>query len=136
MMAWVHASIGAFVGGRCSSKRAAFVAGAVSHGVADLVPHRDYDMPIEVPLAATALLVIANRFGTDSPEFAGAVGGISPDIENGLNRFGLVKDMVYPTHTDHWWFVGHGRKVDSPLPQIILAACCIAMAHKLSKTPR
>jgi hypothetical protein len=133
MMAWTHAAIGAAVGSRASSNEAAFAAGAVSHGIADLIPHRDYDMKVELPFLGTALGLIAWRYGVNSKQFWGAVGGFSPDIENGLFLLGLLPGQVYPTHTKRSWFIGHGEKVKSVIPQIILAAVCIYIAEK-SKT--
>lgn len=133
MMAWVHASIGAFIGGRFRSRRRAFSAGAVSHGVADLVPHRDFEVPVELPLVAITLGYIARRYGVKSCELAGALGGVFPDLENILYRFGLVKQMIYPTHTEFPWFIGHGRPVKSPLPQIVLAFGCLYLASRVAR---
>ncbi|HEY3331750.1 MAG TPA: hypothetical protein VGK19_17095 [Capsulimonadaceae bacterium] len=133
MMAWVHASVGAFIGGRAGSKKRAFSAGVVSHGVLDKFPHRDYEIPVELPLCLIALAYIAKRHGVKSPEFAGAIGGISPDFENALSRFGLLKTMLYPTHTSKPWFIGHGRRIESPVTQIILAGVCLYLAHRWGK---
>jgi hypothetical protein len=133
MMAWVHASIGAFIGSRTRSRKRAFAAGVVSHGVADLFPHRDYNVNVELPLVSLALGYIAIRYGISSSEMAGALGGIFPDAENFFYRFGFVKHMLYPTHTSMWWFVGHGKPVKNPTPQIVLAALCLYAAHHMAK---
>ncbi len=126
MMAWVHATVGAALGSQARNSPLAYAAGAASHLVCDLFPHRDFEMPVEMPLLAIALGLIAWRYGARSPQMAGALGAISPDFENGFMRLGLTKGMLYPTHTARWWFVGHGRAIRSPLNQIVLAALCIA----------
>jgi len=130
MMAWTHAAIGAALGSQTESKEGAFGAGVVSHGIADLVPHRDYDMKIELPLLAVMLGFIALRYGVSSNQFYGAVGGFSPDIENGLEVLGFLPGTIYPTHTRKSWFVGHGHKVKSIVPQLLLIALCIWIADK------
>ena len=129
MMAWVHASIGAALGSEMKTRRSSFAAGVVSHLLADLVPHRDYEMPVEVPLVLVALGYIAYRHGIKSREMAGALGAISPDIENGLARLNVVPETWFPTHTGRPWFIGHGRRIDSPMPQVLLAAACLYAAH-------
>jgi len=132
-MPWVHASVGALLGGLSGSRGKAFTAGALSHGVCDLVPHRDFDLPEEVPMLLGVLLGIAARFGVFSPEMIGAVGAVAPDVENGLERLGIVKEMFYPTHTSRRWYVGHGRPIRSPWSQVVLAAVCLIAAHLLAK---
>jgi hypothetical protein len=127
MMAWVHASIGAALGSQASTHRSAFGAGVASHFIADLLPHRDFELPVEAPLALTALALIGWRFGMKSREFTGALGGIAPDIENGLERLGVLPATVFPTHTKYKWFIGHGKKIESPLPQILIALSCVAL---------
>jgi hypothetical protein len=133
MMAWTHAAIGAAVGTMTPTEEAALVAGVVSHGVADLMPHRDFNMEVELPLLALMLVAIAWRFGLRSRQFWGAVGGFLPDIENGLEILGFLSGTVFPTHTKKAWFIGHGRKIKSIVPQIILIGVCLLIAdHKTS----
>jgi hypothetical protein len=129
MMAWTHAAIGAALGSKTPTNEAAFTAGVVSHGLADLVPHRDFDMKVELPLLAVIMSFIAWRFGLNSKQFWGAVGGFSPDVENGLEILGVVRQSLYPTHTKQPWFVGHGRKVKTIIPQLILIVVCIIFAE-------
>ncbi len=126
-MAWVHACIGAALGSQTQNHKSAFGAGVGSHFIADLLPHRDYELQVEAPLALTALSLIALRYGVTSNEMSGAVGGIAPDVENGLERLGVLPATVFPTHTRFSWFVGHGKKIDSPLPQVLIALACIAV---------
>jgi len=129
MMAWVHASIGAALGSQTSTHKSAFGAGVASHFIADLLPHRDYELPVEAPLALLALGLIGWRCGFKSREFSGALGGIAPDVENGLQRLGMLSGTVFPTHTGFKWFVGHGKKVKTPVPQIIIAIACLALVE-------
>ncbi len=137
MMAWVHASIGAALGATVdrlslpsSSKLAVTaISGVVSHGAADLLPHRDFELPIEIPLLLLFLTFVAFRHGLRSGAMTGALAAISPDFENGLQRIGLLKQTFYPTHTDRPWFIGHGPRVRSVLPQVLLALLCIAIAE-------
>src|ERR1700722_11444614 len=129
MMAWVHASIGAALGSQTSTHKSAFGAGVASHFIADLLPHRDFELPVEAPLALLALTLIGWRCGVKSREFSGAIGAIAPDIENGLQRLGVLPTTVFPTHTKYKWFVGHGKKIQSPIPQIILAVACLALVE-------
>jgi hypothetical protein len=118
---------------------AAFAAGAFSHLVCDLIPHKDYDLTVEAPLAAAALLAIGIRGGIRSTQFAGALGAIAPDFENGLAVLGVIdrKNTIFPTHNDAVpWFVGHGRKVSTPWPQVILAAAAFVLAGHFAKAPK
>jgi hypothetical protein len=125
MICAVHALVGAAVGKRVGKRGGAFACGVATHLLCDLLPHKDLDPKVEAPLLAATLGVLAWRCGVNSPEFLGAVGAITPDFENAAAVTGLIpKDaMVFPTHQgDHH----HGPKVDSVLPQGILAAVCAA----------
>jgi hypothetical protein len=133
MMAWVHASIGAALGSRIANNRGAFSAGVASHMIADLIPHRDYPLKQELPLLFAALGFIGMRYGPTSPAMVGALGGIAPDIENGFASLGVLpKSMtIFPTHTPRPWFIGHGKRIESPLQQVILAGLCIVSIELL-----
>src|SRR5579862_341069 len=129
MMAWVHAAVGAALGGHIGDSHAAVAGGVASHLICDLLPHRDYEMPVELPLLSCALAFIAWRHGVRSSQMAGALGTILPDVENGLERLGVVSGTLFPTHTKRSWYIGHGRKVSSPLPQVALAVLCLLLAE-------
>jgi hypothetical protein len=134
MMVCIHAAVGAAVGAVLRRPGAAFCGGVLSHLICDLIPHKDYDIKIEAPLAATVFAYLAKRYGVDSPQFLGAAGAVAPDAENALVVLGLLPrdKMVFPSHNDKApWYLGHGKKVDSPLPQIILAAAALAVAEKV-----
>jgi hypothetical protein len=126
MIAGVHACVGAALGRLCGNKIAAFALGVVSHAVCDKIPHKDFPIQIEVPLLAVALGVIGTTNGMDSPEFLGAMGAVSPDVENGFAKLGLINEtqMRFPTHQGPH---SHGREIQSKLPQAVLAAACLAV---------
>ncbi|MBV9848820.1 MAG: hypothetical protein JO250_03945 [Armatimonadetes bacterium] len=133
MMVSVHAAVGAGVGARAKRPGAALAAGVISHLLCDLAPHRDYALPIEAPLALAVFLYLVGRYGPRSPQFWGAVGAVLPDAENALVIAGAFpqEKTIFPTHNEAApWFLGHGRKVRSPLPQIILAALALWLAEK------
>lgn len=125
MICAVHALVGAAVGKRVRKRGGAFACGVATHLLCDLLPHKDFAPKVEAPLLAATLGVIAWRFGVNSPEFLGAVGAISPDFENAAAMTGLIprEAMVFPTHQGEHH---HGPKVDSALPQGVLAAACTA----------
>jgi len=131
----VHAAIGAFVGSLCKKRTSAFAAGAVSHAVADAVPHEDFSARLEVPLLLAALTGLAAWKGADSPEFAGALGAVLPDTEHGLVLTGLitVDQEVFPTHIQNGKY--HGRHTNERISQAFIAgACVIALAVKDAKS--
>jgi hypothetical protein len=121
----VHALVGAAVGKIAGKRPGAFAGGVATHLIGDLLPHKDFDPKIEAPLLAATLGVLAWRCGVTSPEFVGALGGITPDLENAATRVGLIPAdaMQFPTHRQGGY---HGPKVESALPQGILAAVCAA----------
>jgi hypothetical protein len=127
MMAWVHAAVGAALGRLIGHQGKAFGAGVASHAICDLIPHRDLKPIQEAPLLALALGLIAWRRGVTSPETLGALGAVSPDTENIAARVGLIPEsaMLFPTHQGE---ATHGRKTESILPQVALAAVCLAIA--------
>ena len=133
MMVSVHAVVGAGVGTAAGRPSTALAAGVVSHLLCDLMPHRDYDITVEAPLALAMFLYLAVRYGMRSPQFWGAVGAVLPDAENALVIAGAFPQnrTVFPTHNeDAPWFLGHGRKVRSPLPQVALAGLALWLTEK------
>jgi hypothetical protein len=122
----VHAAVGAAVGKLAGSRRGALAAGVATHLLGDLLPHKDFDPKVEAPLLAATLGVLAWRCGVTSPEFAGALGGVAPDIENAAGITGLIpRDaMRFPTHIGDGRY--HGPKVASAWPQAVAAAVCLA----------
>lgn len=126
MIVAVHALIGAVIGRVSGHRGKAFVAGAASHLIADLLPHKDFPLKIEAPLMAATVGFLAWRFGVTSPEVFGACGAVAPDVENGLTVLKVLppNSQVFPTHRDNGKF--HGPKVTSALPQGVLATACLA----------
>jgi len=133
MMVSVHVAVGAAIGAGVRKPWLSFVSGAASHLLCDLVPHKDYDIKIEAPLAVAMFAYLIKRYGLNSPQVAGAFGAIAPDGENAAAVLGIIPadSTVFPTHNDKKpWFVGHGSKVPSPIPQIALAIICLALADR------
>lgn len=129
MIGAVHASIGAAIGTFCKNKSTAFVAGLVSHAVADALPHHDFPPKVEVPLMAGTVLLIGKLKGFDSPEFWGALGAIAPDTEHGLAAIGIgdFENEFFPTHLDNARL--HGPSSNERLSQaIVAAAAALALA--------
>jgi hypothetical protein len=122
----VHALVGAAVGRAAGSRTPALAAGVATHLLGDLLPHRDFDPKVEAPLLAGTLALLALRCGVNSPEMAGAVGGVLPDVENAAQIVGLIPkaSVRFPTHVGDGKH--HGRPVASALPQGVLAAACLA----------
>ncbi len=82
-------------------------------------------MWVDVPLLAGALGVLAWRFGLQSKEIAGTIGGIAPDFEHVPSVFGLKSpdDGLFPTHSG---LLPHGRGYEY-LSQAVIAAVCIVV---------
>lgn len=78
-------------------------------------------------IAAGVVGWLGSRFGTDSPQVAGALGGIAPDLEHGLSRCGIIREeqKVFPTHGR--CLIPHGRKTSNPIVQVIVATAAIAL---------
>jgi len=119
MVCGTHAIIGAAAGRLAGSATSAFSLGVLSHALADLLPHRDYDLPREGLLLALALAVVARRYGVGSAAWYGALGGMVPDLENALAILLGKEDapLCFPTH-DRW----HGRAHPESWSQLALAA--------------
>jgi hypothetical protein len=133
MMVWVHAAVGAAVGATLKTRSQAAGVGVGTHLMCDLIPHRDYDIRIESPLALVMFIYLGVRYGVRSPQFWGAAGAVLPDLENALVVAGAFSQTktLFPTHNESApWFLGHGRRVRSPWPQIVLAGIALGLAEK------
>jgi hypothetical protein len=135
MMAAVHALVGGAIGRYARRPAPALLGGAVSHLLADLVPHRDYPLPIELPIMLGTLGLLAVRHGAGSPAFLGAVGGVLPDVENGLHMLGVVPERakIFPTHSG---LLPHGRPIRSIGNQMLLAAAALWLLGRPSRSGR
>jgi hypothetical protein len=124
MMAAVHALLGGAVGRYTCRPTQALLGGALSHLLADLAPHKDYPLPIELPAMLSALGFLALWHGARSPAFLGALGGVLPDMENGLWLLGVVPEeaKLFPTHSG---LLPHGRPIRSIGNQVLLAAIAL-----------
>lgn len=133
MMVSVHAAVGAGSGSAVGYSGYALGIGVASHLLCDLVPHRDYDIKIEAPLALAMFVYLGVRYGLRSTQFWGAVGAVLPDAENALVIAGAFPQSktLFPTHNASApWFIGHGRKIGSPLSQFVLAGAALWLAEK------
>jgi hypothetical protein len=125
MICAVHAAVGAAVGRAVGNVGGAFVSGVATHLIGDLLPHKDFDPKVEAPLLAVTLGAIVWRCGIKSPEVAGAVGAVAPDIENAAGILNIIPKsaMRFPTHINDG--KNHGPKVKSAWPQGVLALLCL-----------
>jgi hypothetical protein len=123
MIVAIHALTGAALGRLCRTRVQALAAGAASHMVADMLPHRDLTIPQEAALLGGALSIVLAARGAKSNEFAGAIGAALPDLENLACRLSASGEgrSLFPTHGRY-----HGRKTRGFGGQIALAAVCLA----------
>lgn len=127
MTGTVHALLGAAVGAWFKRRCSAFLAGMVSHAVGDALPHGEMPAVVDGMIAAGVVGWLSSRFGTDSPQVAGALGGVAPDIEHGLSRCCIIREeqKVFPTHGR--CLIPHGRKTSNPIVQILTATAAMAL---------
>ncbi|MGQ9525508.1 MAG: hypothetical protein ACUVTZ_11810 [Armatimonadota bacterium] len=127
MTGTVHALLGAAVGGCFRRRWAAFLAGMVSHAVGDALPHGEIPAAVDGLMAASVVARLGSHFGADSPQVAGALGGVFPDLEHGLSRCGIIQEhkKVFPTHGRA--IIPHGRKTGNPLIQLAIAGAAVAL---------
>lgn len=126
----VHELLGAAAGSLIRSKSVAFIAGVATHVIADSIPHLDIDPRIDVSLAAALIVVISQRYGTDSTEFWGAVGGAIPDVEHATSMCGYGK-TVFHTHVDSGKY--HGKTTRTRFSQLLVAGAALAVLKLASK---
>ncbi|HUT74891.1 MAG TPA: hypothetical protein VM221_08695, partial [Armatimonadota bacterium] len=88
-----------------------------------------FGVTAEVAMAAAALATVGVVAGFDSPALAGAIGGVAPDIENGLGAAGMMGRPCFPTHRG-----AHGRQVREVSSQI--AVSCVALGILLWQARR
>ena len=126
MICAVHALLGAALGSMIENKGLAFLAGMVSHVPADLAPHRDYSLEIEVPLAISTLAALGAAKGWNSSTFLGALGAALPDLENAFESHGESNEnrTIFPTHRASF----HGARAKSIWPQVVLGGTCALIA--------
>lgn len=117
-----HALLAGAIGALARRRSRAFLAGVGSHLLADLVPHRDFAPALELLLVAAALAAVGGAAGFTSPAFAGAVGGVAPDAENGFVAAGATGRLCFPTHRGV-----HGRARREVWPQVLLSAAAFAL---------
>lgn len=108
MVVSVHAAAGAALGALVGNPWAGFLAGLVSHGVLDAIPHTDYRttrpgvIDALLGLAFLAWLAGAQPGGpTALAAFWGGLGGMLPDTEVAIAHLFFHGRMrhFYPSHT-------------------------------------
>lgn len=126
MTGFVHALLGSALGRLTGSRAGAFGVGVLSHALGDVIPHREAPLPVDAALTAAALAVLAGRYGADSPELAGALGGIAPDLEHVPSLLGLKGEegKIFPTHGDKQ-LLPHAGKPSHDLAQIAVGALAL-----------
>ena len=114
----IHALAGAALGALLQDRRKALLAGVAAHLPTDLLPHYHLSDTGEVLTAIASLVFVGLRYGGDSPEFAGAIGALLPDLEVVANRLHLLPEnsQVFPTHRGL-----HGHRQSHPTTEILLA---------------
>ncbi len=129
----IHACLGALAGSLFRNRAGAFAAGAVSHALGDIIPHKEAPLWADASAMPLILWWIARRFGADSPQMAGALGGVSPDIEHAPAALGLRREYgsLFPTHNN---LLPHG-KGDEFLSQILLGAAALLTLELLVCPP-
>jgi hypothetical protein len=137
MKGTTHALAGGLIGALIGRPLPAFLAGMVTHGALDVLPHRDEDDPPLLHLvvdacgvlAVLALAVLTGNIGMG----AGAIGAVLPDVENVPDvLFRRKGRKVFPSH----WFE-HDLPAGSPwvaLESAVLVAAAIGLAIVLRRT--
>ena len=133
MICAVHAVIGAALGKAAGHPGKAFAAGVASHLIGDLTPHKDLPAKVELPLLAVTISAIALMFGVKSPQFWGAVGGLSPDFENAAWMHGLIPQDAcrFPTHVHKGKY--HAPALKTALPQAVLVLLCLVYLFRTKR---
>ena len=129
MMLTTHALVGAALGRVARHRPLSYLLGVASHALGDVLPHREYPLSVDGPLASGALLLIGLRYGWDSPEWTGAIGGITPDMEHLPTKLGwrTPEEEIFPTHGPYPqpWLHSMGRTPENNLVQIGLVAASL-----------
>lgn len=124
MIVGVHALVGAALSWLCRTRTQAFALGFASHLVADALPHRDLEVPVEAALLGGALALVTAFAGSESRELAGAIGAAVPDLENLAGRLLDLPEerLLLPIHRDR-----HGRETQGFIGQLVLAGLAAAV---------
>jgi len=125
MICGTHAMLAGAVGALSHSRSRAFLAGVGTHLIADLIPHRDCGFAVEAALVTAALAAVGGLAGFGSPAFAGALGGVAPDLEHALAVAGILAGSRFPSHQRV-----HGRPLREVVSQVVISAAALGViAH-------
>jgi hypothetical protein len=135
MMQTTHALIGAALGRIARNRPLSFLLGVASHAVGDVLPHQECLLSVDAPLAALTMGLLAKRYGWDSPEVMGAVGGMAPDAEHLPTALGWQSDTseIFPTHGPYPqpWLHSMGRRPNDNVAQIgLVLASLLALSAR------
>jgi hypothetical protein len=98
-----HVATGALAGLLAGSRLGAVALGAITHGLADSVPHRDFGRKFEMATGAAGVLLLAARRGPLAPATLGAVAASVPDVEHVLPLPRPGGRKLYPSHRFEGW---------------------------------
>jgi len=132
MTGTTHALVGAAVGALIRHPGWAFLGGVASHAILDNLPHKDYERSAGLPLDILGLLsVLAFSISSKRPEMtAGALGGLSPDMENIVPDDNADKAKIFPSH----WFHHEDRVTDAAvLTEVLVGAAALLLLKSVSK---
>lgn len=131
MMMTTHALFGAALGRLAGNRPAAFLLGVASHALGDVLPHNEFPLKTDAPIAAATLALLCLRYGLTSAELAGALGGIAPDTEHVPTFLGWSGEQQerFPTHgpSPQPWLHSMGMTPDNNYVQIGLALASLAI---------
>lgn len=135
MKGTTHALVGGLVGAVVGSPIPAFLAGAASHVLLDLMPHRDEYTRLQLvadgcgALAVLALAAVTGHVGMA----AGVLGGVLPDLDNVPDL--VLKRKVGKIFPSHWRERGLGAGGRwAALETAVFIAAAIGLAAVLHRT--
>lgn len=138
MLAISHIASGALIGARCRSRRAAAVAGLISHLVLDGIDHDDESIGLagQAALGTAALLGLLRGHRLGSPAVTGALAALLPDVEIAVSMLRGRKETARYGFPSHWGPPGSGHPYRLPRVYVparveaALAALAVAMVAR------
>jgi hypothetical protein len=134
MTGTTHALVGAAVGALIRHPGGAFLGGMASHALLDSLPHKDYERSVGLPFDVLGLLtVLTLSLCSKRPELtAGALGGLSPDIENIVGNGQSDTRKIFPSH----WFRHEDRATRAAVPtEALVGAVALIILRTVMSRP-